>query len=356
MGSLQMISRQQLLHSLRGQSLVIPDLRTLFDHWPQGVNPEVERLREDVESRLEMLFPGSERLRKMKAADFGLLSASWWPYADYEALRISTYLNLWLFAWDDETDSPEYSEEVANVEKGALFRTETIQYLRQCLAEDVDSLTFETASNIITNFKPVGEAVSRSCTPAQRESFLNELVYFVRMTKVEQRFQCSKEFPTVEEYLDCRLGTSAVGPCLAMTEYCYDMEIPPPIMHESDMRTLWDATNRVISICNDMLSLNKELAQKQVDTLIPLLYIRHGSLPAAFDNAVETVKCSIQAVDSSSQKLLARYSQDPVVYDKLQKFICGCKYACTANVNWSLSTARYGLEPQDMRAGIKLTL
>ena len=57
MGSLQMISRQQLLHSLRGQSLVIPDLRTLFDHWPQGVNPEVERLREDVESRLEMYNP-----------------------------------------------------------------------------------------------------------------------------------------------------------------------------------------------------------------------------------------------------------------------------------------------------------
>ena len=59
MESLQVISRQQLLHSLRGQSVVIPDLRTLFDHWPQGVNPEVERLREDVENRLEMYIPNS---------------------------------------------------------------------------------------------------------------------------------------------------------------------------------------------------------------------------------------------------------------------------------------------------------
>ena len=32
----------------------------------------------------------------MKEADFALFSALWWPYADYEALRISTYLNIWV--------------------------------------------------------------------------------------------------------------------------------------------------------------------------------------------------------------------------------------------------------------------
>ncbi len=37
-------SRQQLLKSLRGRSLIVPDLQSLFDHWPQSVNPE-EKVR-----------------------------------------------------------------------------------------------------------------------------------------------------------------------------------------------------------------------------------------------------------------------------------------------------------------------
>ena len=41
------------------------------------------------------------------------------------------------------------------------------------------------------------------------------------MTEVEQRFQCGKELPTVEQYLEYRMGTSAVGACLAMTEYAF---------------------------------------------------------------------------------------------------------------------------------------
>jgi hypothetical protein len=30
----------------------------------------------------------------MKAADAALFGASWWPYADFETLRIATYLSI----------------------------------------------------------------------------------------------------------------------------------------------------------------------------------------------------------------------------------------------------------------------
>lgn len=55
-------SRQQLLNSLQGGSLYIPDLQALLEHWPQYVNPELERLRKDVAERLErceMPFPSN---------------------------------------------------------------------------------------------------------------------------------------------------------------------------------------------------------------------------------------------------------------------------------------------------------
>ena len=48
------LSRQQLLMSLRGHTLKIPNLQVLFNHWPQHVNPELDRLRADVDERLQM--------------------------------------------------------------------------------------------------------------------------------------------------------------------------------------------------------------------------------------------------------------------------------------------------------------
>ena len=46
-------SRQQLLSSLRGCQMVIPDLQAIFEKWPQAVNPNLKSLSQDVDERLE---------------------------------------------------------------------------------------------------------------------------------------------------------------------------------------------------------------------------------------------------------------------------------------------------------------
>ena len=57
-------SRQQLLNSLQGCSLYIPDLQSLLEHWPQYVNPELERLQKDVAERLKRCEMPSPSLLK----------------------------------------------------------------------------------------------------------------------------------------------------------------------------------------------------------------------------------------------------------------------------------------------------
>ena len=90
---------------------------------------------------------------------------------------------------------------------------------------------------IIASFRPVGEAIADKYTPgkspvlcglhglpslpdlkAQKDVFLYEFIHFVEMTDIEQRVQMSDKLPTVEEYMHRRMGSSAVGICLAMTE------------------------------------------------------------------------------------------------------------------------------------------
>ena len=45
-------ARQMLKNSLKGCTVVIPDLHQLFAGWAEGVNPAREQLRVDVDARL----------------------------------------------------------------------------------------------------------------------------------------------------------------------------------------------------------------------------------------------------------------------------------------------------------------
>jgi hypothetical protein len=54
---------------------------------------------------------------------------------------------------------------------------------------------------------------------AQADSLLYWLELFIEMTGVEQEQQLSGDLPTVDVYQQRRMGSTAIGVCLAMTEY-----------------------------------------------------------------------------------------------------------------------------------------
>ena len=89
-----------------------------------------------------------------------------------------------------------------------------------------------------------------------------------------------------------------------------------------------------ISVARAKLRLQ---AQGQVTTLIPLLYTQVGSLQKAVDIAIETISSGLDSFEVTAQRLLEEYPDDPVTREKLQKYILGCKYAITGNLEW-----RYG--------------
>jgi hypothetical protein len=44
--------RDRLLSRMRGSTVTIPDIQAMMSHWPQGVNPEIERLERDSQDML----------------------------------------------------------------------------------------------------------------------------------------------------------------------------------------------------------------------------------------------------------------------------------------------------------------
>ncbi|KAF2963420.1 hypothetical protein GQX73_g10143 [Xylaria multiplex] len=323
-------SREELVARIRGTEVVIPDFQSLLSHWPAQVHEEVCRLSEDVQRRLESIFALEEdksRIQWLTACKLDLFGASWWPSAPFENLVITTALAVWLFAWDDETDSLEFSPLLKNFEKSCKFRKDTLSYLEAALSLSPDPYILNNASNdrLITNFLPVGQAIARS-------------------------------YDDLEDYIRRREGTSATRVCLALTEYAVNFRLPAAIMESIEMQSIWHEANMIISIMNDVLSLKKEVDQSQVDTLIPLLSMRLGSVQAAISKAMDMVCSSIERFEAMERQLLQSCLSNPQLHDNVRVYIDNCKYACTANLNWSLSTGRYKLNVPSLRGGVRITM
>ncbi|KAI1380799.1 isoprenoid synthase domain-containing protein [Hypoxylon crocopeplum] len=255
------------------------------------------------------------------------------PSRSLSVLTVDLYIKL--FVWDDETDSNEFSTIIDNWSKASSFRQRTIDYVRESLSGKSElELSKISTDPIITSFRPVGEAISRSCNGRQTGTFLEELLFFINMCGEEQNLQATHYLPTVEEYVQRRGGSSAVRVCLATIEYTYGITLSEQILDDEAMQQIWHESNTIISTTNDILSVKKEIAHSQTDSLVPLLSLRLGSVQAAITHAVDIVQSSILRFEAAERQILERYSPTPKVQDDIRKFIDGCKYACTANLNW----------------------
>ncbi|KAI0543192.1 terpenoid synthase [Xylaria digitata] len=353
-------TRADLIACIRGSRVRIPDLQGLFTHWPQHVHPEVEKLDEHVQRTLESIFPEPQeerRLRKMKATEVALFAASWWAYAPFEMLCVATTLSIWLFVWDDELDSTEFSSLIDDFESASEFRKETTKFIRASLSrnQSCDSSTL-TDNRIITCFKPVGDAISAAYNERQINTFVKELMFFVDMCQEEHKFLMTADIPTPEQYIQRRLGSGAVRVCLAINEYTTGITLPEEIINSGPIQTIWHETNIIICCINDILSVKKEIAQSQADTLIPLLFLKLRSVQAAIDEATLMVSRSIDRLEAAENEILSQYSTSPKTQDMIQTHIDACKLACTANLNWSLVSGRYRLHCTSTANGLDVIL
>jgi len=102
------------------------------------------------------LFANEAKLARLKAADFALFGSSWWPQAEFEELRILTFLVIWLFTWDDEIDEPTGSC-ADDFEATQVYRLSTIKFVEHCLGLGTTEVPPVPSNSIIESFRDIGE-------------------------------------------------------------------------------------------------------------------------------------------------------------------------------------------------------
>ncbi|KAL2058800.1 hypothetical protein ABVK25_000091 [Lepraria finkii] len=333
----------QLLDYLRGQTVKIYDVDNVYSGWPAGINPHVERLRLVADEKLEKLISNKKRLEKLKSADFALSAAMWWPRASFDDLVLALSIVIWLFTWDDDIEEKGGSV-YDNFQAAQIRREETLQYVTYSLGFKVPESYIEPTNALVLDFRYIGDSLCKAYSVEQRQRFLNNMKVYIQGSRVEQELRISGRVPTVEEYWDYRMRSSAVDVTSSMTEFSIKGNLPQYIFEDANFKSIWRETNVIISASNDMLSIKKEFANGQIDNLVSLLSFNENiRAQDAMDKADTMVRSAKARFENARKSLETRYSNDTVVGRQVHDFIEGCKYNITGNHNWSLISTRYGL-------------
>ncbi|KAI0468831.1 isoprenoid synthase domain-containing protein [Xylaria cf. heliscus] len=320
----QIDKRDQLLLNLKGRTARIPDLRPIFEGWKgihhRHISPYVGHLRKKVDERIQSLNFSDPKRKRLEKADFGLFTALWWPEASFERIQILAYLVIWLFTWDDEIDEPTgaYSEDFNGAQ--ILLRPQ---------------------NGLVQSFDVVGLALRECYDVKKRQRFRDEIAKFMDASEAEQRARLHGEVPTIEDYWAFRLGTSAVYIRSAAGEYSMGVHLPQEVMDSRAMRALWDETNIIISITNDLLSLRKEIRLGCIDSIVPLTFALTNDLHKAISRSVAALSASKQRFDEAAIALLAGRGETDETYRRVFDFIEVRRSNCVGNLIWSDETQRY---------------
>ncbi|KAL2201602.1 hypothetical protein CC79DRAFT_1374251 [Sarocladium strictum] len=200
-------SRSDLLHMLRGNKIYLPDLASLFQHWPQSESKNLNALQAALPERAAQFSDSEEMHKVLCKTDAALFVAKWWPGASLEVGEVLVTLILWLFCWDDFLDN-DHATDGQDIIAARLFYDESIAYVEYYLGL-ADQPSFPP-SRVMSAFSEVGELMCSYHDIEQRKFVFNSFRDYMNSVLVEQARRLSPLLPTVLEYFDTRMGTSAV--------------------------------------------------------------------------------------------------------------------------------------------------
>ncbi|RDW56498.1 hypothetical protein BP5796_13139 [Coleophoma crateriformis] len=311
---------QQVLSTIRGKTVEIPDFRFLLDKWPRKVNLNYSSVIATADQAIESIFQDDKKVKSLKSANLALFASMAFPHAAIDKLEILTLWGIWIYMWDDEVDEPD-GLHTNNLESGNVYREQTINFVEYYLGlgEQVEVPTSQNP--IIDSFRPIGQRFEKCYSVEQCQSVFDELEFAMQMSREEQQARRSDRIPTVNEYMRVRMGSSGVGLLLSAME------------------------------SNDILSLKKEIAADWLSNIVSLTFVECGNLQKAVDMAYAALVAAIDRFEAAAKDLLSHPESLTVPEEEARSLVDGLRDAWVGVIYWQYESRRYCPPEADIRDG-----
>ncbi|PKX95128.1 terpenoid synthase [Aspergillus novofumigatus IBT 16806] len=288
--------------SIRGQTARLPNFYALFPEWKPRLHPEYDRARDKVLNPwIERWVPDADTARKFQKADFGRFAAIMCADASFEKMCSVAKAFAWYFIWDDLFDCGSLTHEKMAIPE---YRDKSMQYFCAVLSSKEDAPDLS------------------GCSDELQKALLcwNEVAAHIREV-------CSKE-------------TCGVYPVIATIPFIYGVDVSKQELAGELMGLLWRHTSYLVHMINDMFSLRKEIADNQIENLVPILMLNHNiDCSSAVERSsllVQEAACAFHEVEKRLRGL-SQQSPNPVT----EMFVKGCKDVVMGLTHWSYTGQRY---------------
>ncbi|KAI0007079.1 terpenoid synthase [Xylariaceae sp. FL0662B] len=341
-----------LAEKLKGQRLVIPDMRQIFAHWPSGRNENYKATKQIIDGELASRDMKEEDRKTILAVDPALLAATWYPRAPPKQYRILTDFVLWFMYWDDQSEKLSHDPAAAE-----SLRTSTKALIRECMGLLGDQQHTPISDPLILSFRDVADKVCAVYDEEQRTTFVGNFEQYIDSTRLEGENERSEKLPTLDRYWEVRTLTSGMYALLSFAEFAAQVTLPSEIVKTSAYESLWVTTIVINSIVNDLISFKKEMKAGSVLSSVAILFSTLHDLDAAVAESVDRLRRLVDEFDRTADALLATASLGAADRDAVARVLDVMRMMNTGNLGWSLEAPRYGVAPHTKDDGhIELVL
>jgi hypothetical protein len=333
--------RSVLISRLRGQTITVPDLAQIYAGWTIRRYPDIETIRPRLETWITTYVPTKNQRMKQRKVDSALLSGYFWPAVPEEKFESLVFSIAWAFFWDDEIDCGSLTHDCEG--RADAYCDNAIAFVRSQMQPELH--TTSPAPGHLHNsgcFVSIGQAMQVGQTVTDRDRYVESLVDFIESVR-ESHAQSATGPCSVDQYIERRLRSIGTRPVIYSLPWSYGLTLPSWIWNHASVSRIIHETLLTVSLYNDIVSLQKELAGGEVDNIVPILvYNDNCTAQEAVDKAVDMIKQSYRDFCAAVRHLKAAVVREQSqVTDDVDTLIDACMDVMVGNVAWSMHTPRY---------------
>ncbi|KAI0649179.1 terpenoid synthase [Trametes meyenii] len=255
----------------------------------------------------------------------GELTASCYPDADADHLKVGSDFMNFLFTLDDWSDEFDAKDTYGLAE-----------CVMRALENPVGYRTKKAAGKLAKSFFA---RYRRTAGPGCTRRFVDTMDLFFRAVAQQARDRARGDIPSLEEYIALRSDTSGCKPCFALIEYAADIDLPDEVVAHPTIRALEEATNSFVTWSNDIFSYNVEQARGDTHNMIAVIMHRYDfGLQEAVDCVGALCKASIDRFEHDRRHLP---SWGPQIDAAVAVYVDGLQNWIVGSLHWSFDSARY---------------
>ena len=310
-----------------------PVLPELYCPFAAAVNRHVEQVDRQTVLWVRQfnLLPNDHAYRRLEATRLGWLAGRTHPDAPLEELQIVADWCAWLFVRDDYCD-----------ESGIGWQPERFTALHDDLLSLLQGAPLaQDAAPLARSLCDLRDRTRAKASADWMRRFSEHVADFFAAGAWEATNRAQGITPDVTTYITMRPYTSGMYAFVELSAIAERIDLPPAVRTHPTVKHLTFLATIAACWMNDLVSFGKELQQDDVHNLVlTLRHKYHLTLQEAIERAAALHDVQVRAFIDLEQRLPVF---GPVLDAHLRQYVDVLRSTIRGNMDWSYTTARYGL-------------